>query len=163
MFDPRWGDDPHDRDDDRRDRDNHDHDDDATTLGLWRRPSSQAARQIRSRVIATTNGGRRATATTVRATRVTCSCETSTCLMVENERLCTTRPDANTRYAARRPERRRSLARFGSCRRRGCATDVAVVLSDRGRGILEHYRDRSGDGRQEFYAGKRACEVEHDS
>src|SRR6185295_11091769 len=44
MFDPRWGDDPRDRDDDRRDRDKRSHDDDATTLGLGRGPNSQSGK-----------------------------------------------------------------------------------------------------------------------
>ena len=42
--------------------------------------------------------------------------------------------------------------------------DVAVVLTDRGRDLLEHHRNGSADGRQEFYAGlKRERELEHDS
>ena len=41
--------------------------------------------------------------------------------------------------------------------------DVAVVLTDRGRDLLEHHRDRDADTRQEFYAGlRRARELEHD-
>ena len=42
--------------------------------------------------------------------------------------------------------------------------DVAVVLTDRGRDLLAHHRDRDGDTRQEFYAGlKREREFEHDA
>jgi DNA-binding MarR family transcriptional regulator len=42
--------------------------------------------------------------------------------------------------------------------------DVAVVLTDRGRDLLEHHRDRDADARQEFYAGlKRERELEHDA
>jgi len=42
--------------------------------------------------------------------------------------------------------------------------DVAVVLTDRGRDLLEHHRDRDYDARQEFYAGlKRDRELEHDA
>src|SRR5436190_2190714 len=42
--------------------------------------------------------------------------------------------------------------------------DVAVVLTDRGRDLLEHHRDRDDDVRQEFYAGlKRDRELEHDA
>jgi hypothetical protein len=38
------------------------------------------------------------------------------------------------------------------------------VLTDRGRDLLEHHRDRDADTRQEFYAGlKRARELEHDA
>jgi len=42
--------------------------------------------------------------------------------------------------------------------------DVAVVLTDRGRDLLEAHRDRDQDPRQEFYAGlKRERELEHDA
>lgn len=42
--------------------------------------------------------------------------------------------------------------------------DVAVVLTDRGRDLLDHHRDRDHDARQEFYAGlKRERELEHDA
>jgi hypothetical protein len=42
--------------------------------------------------------------------------------------------------------------------------DFAVVLTERGRDLLEHHRNRSSGGHQEFYAGlKREREVEHDS
>jgi hypothetical protein len=42
--------------------------------------------------------------------------------------------------------------------------DMAVVLTDRGRDVLESNRDRHQDGRQEFYAGlKREREAEHDA
>lgn len=42
--------------------------------------------------------------------------------------------------------------------------DVAVVLTDRGRDLLESHRGRDQDPRQEFYAGlKRERELEHDS
>jgi DNA-binding MarR family transcriptional regulator len=42
--------------------------------------------------------------------------------------------------------------------------DVAVVLTDRGRDLLESHRDRGYDSRQEFYAGlKRGRELEHDA
>src|SRR5438034_907746 len=42
--------------------------------------------------------------------------------------------------------------------------DVAAVLTDRGRDLLGQHRNRSADGRQEFYAGlKRERELEHDS
>ena len=42
--------------------------------------------------------------------------------------------------------------------------DVAVVLTDRGRDLLESNRDRGHDPRQEFYAGlKRERELEHDA
>jgi hypothetical protein len=42
--------------------------------------------------------------------------------------------------------------------------DVAVVLTDRGRDLLESNRDRAHDPRQEFYAGlKRERELEHDA
>lgn len=41
--------------------------------------------------------------------------------------------------------------------------DVAVVLTDRGRDLLEHHRDRNADSRQEFYAGpKHVRELEYD-
>jgi len=42
--------------------------------------------------------------------------------------------------------------------------DVAVVLTDRGRELLESHRDRDYDPRQAFYAGlKRERELEHDA
>jgi DNA-binding MarR family transcriptional regulator len=42
--------------------------------------------------------------------------------------------------------------------------DVAVVLTDRGRDLLESHRDRDQEPRQAFYSGlKREREVEHDS
>jgi len=42
--------------------------------------------------------------------------------------------------------------------------DVAVVLTDRGRSLLESHRDRDHDPRQAFYSGlKRERELEHDS
>ena len=42
--------------------------------------------------------------------------------------------------------------------------DVAVVLTDRGRDLLESHRGRDQDPRQEFYAGlKRERELEHDA
>jgi len=42
--------------------------------------------------------------------------------------------------------------------------DVAVVLTDRGRDLLESHRDRDYNPRQEFYAGlKRERELEHDA
>ena len=42
--------------------------------------------------------------------------------------------------------------------------DVAVVLTDRGRDLLESHRGRDQDPRQEFYSGlKRERELEHDS
>ena len=42
--------------------------------------------------------------------------------------------------------------------------DVAVVLTERGRDLLEHHRDHDADARQEFYAGvKRERELEHDA
>ena len=42
--------------------------------------------------------------------------------------------------------------------------DVAVVLTDRGRDLLESHRGRDHDPRQEFYSGlKRERELEHDS
>ena len=42
--------------------------------------------------------------------------------------------------------------------------DMAVVLTDRGRDLLESHRDRGHDHHQEFYAGlKRERELEHDS
>ena len=42
--------------------------------------------------------------------------------------------------------------------------DVAVVLTDRGRDLLEAHRGRDQDPRQEFYAGlKRERELEHDA
>jgi hypothetical protein len=42
--------------------------------------------------------------------------------------------------------------------------DVAVVLTDRGRDVLESHRDRDQEPRQAFYSGlKREREVEHDS
>jgi DNA-binding MarR family transcriptional regulator len=41
--------------------------------------------------------------------------------------------------------------------------DVAVVLTDRGRDLLEQHRNRSSGGHKEFYAGlKRTRELEHD-
>ena len=44
MFDPRWGDDPRDREDDRRDRNKRDRNDGDITLGLGRGPSSQGGK-----------------------------------------------------------------------------------------------------------------------
>jgi len=44
MFDPRWGDDLRDRNDDRRDRSKRDRNDADVTLGLGRGPSSQTAK-----------------------------------------------------------------------------------------------------------------------
>jgi DNA-binding MarR family transcriptional regulator len=42
--------------------------------------------------------------------------------------------------------------------------DVAIVLTDRGRDLLESHRGRDQDARQEFYAGlKRERELEHDA
>jgi hypothetical protein len=42
--------------------------------------------------------------------------------------------------------------------------DVAIVLTDRGRDLLESHRGREQDRRQEFYSGlKRERELEHDS
>jgi hypothetical protein len=42
--------------------------------------------------------------------------------------------------------------------------DVAVVLTDRGRDVLESHRGRDQDPRQEFYSGlKRERELEHDA
>jgi DNA-binding PadR family transcriptional regulator len=42
--------------------------------------------------------------------------------------------------------------------------DVAVVLTDRGRDVLESHRGRDQDPRQEFYSGlKREPELAHDS
>jgi hypothetical protein len=42
--------------------------------------------------------------------------------------------------------------------------DMAVVLTDRGRDLLESHRDRGHDHHQEFYAGlKRERELEHDA
>lgn len=42
--------------------------------------------------------------------------------------------------------------------------DAAVVLTDRGRDVLESHRSRSHNGRQVFYAGiRKARELEHDA
>src|SRR2546427_11900992 len=195
MFDPRWGDDPRDHDDDPRDRNKRDRNDDDSRLGLGRGPSSQGGKADSERrnrdaerrpARERDSGGRDPRDVFMRDLDLPRSRERETVYDArdreyrlrgsETRTLSTVGafrvvPARDLRDHADRPADPRS-GDLRHLREQGLIDtvrldgrrDVAVVLTDRGRDLLEHHRNRSGDGRQEFYAGlKRERELEHDS
>lgn len=155
MFDDtRWGDDPRDRDDDARERDPVDPRD--AIVDKLELPHGLDRELVRDRDREyTLRGSESRTLSIVGAFRVVSSRD-----LLDHDN----RP-ADPRKGDLRHLREQGLIRTVPLHGR---RDVAVVLTDRGRDLLEsHRRDRDGgrdhDHRQGFYAElKKAREVEHD-
>lgn len=144
MFDdPRWGDDPRDRDDDPRDVFMRD-------LNLPRGQEREIVHDARGREY-TLRGSESRTLSTTGAFRVVPSRELR---------------DRDGRPADPRRGDLRHLREQGlieTVRVHG-QRDVAVTLTDRGRELLESRRSHRHEPRQEYYAGvKRERELEHDA
>src|SRR6266850_1595419 len=156
MFDdPRWGDDPRDLDDDSRDRDRDPRHLDPRDvfmrdLSLPRGRDREIVFDPRDREY-TLRGSETRTLSTVGAFRV----------VPEHDLRDHIGRPADPRNGDLRHLREQGL--IETVRLDG-RRDVAVVLTDRGRSLLESHRDRDHDPRQAFYSGlKRERELEHDS
>jgi DNA-binding MarR family transcriptional regulator len=170
MFDdPRWSDDPRDRrDDDWRDRDNDD------TLTLARGPRDREdgldPRTVFMRNLNLPRGRDREIVHDIRDRQCTLrGSETRTLSTIGAFRIVSARDlrDHNDRPADPRSGDLRHLREEGLIRteRLDGHREHVVVLTDRGRDVLNAHRDeRHKDHRQEFYAGLvKPREVEHDS
>lgn len=197
MFDdPRWGDDPRDRDDDPRDPErDRDRDDDDAGPHIGRGASSHTdksepdsrdrdderwperdresrdldPRDVFIRDLNLPRGREREIVHDPREREYTLrGSETRTLSTVGAFRVVPARDlrDHSGRAADPRHGDLRHLREQGliSTARLDGRRDVAVVLTDRGRDVLESHRGRDQDPRQEFYSGlKRERELEHDS
>jgi hypothetical protein len=194
MFDPRWGDDPRDRDDRRdRDKRSHDDEaatlglgrgpssqggkaeseprdrDDERRSAREHEPGGRDPRDVFMRDLDLPRGRERETVYDARGREYSLrGSETRTLSTVGAFRVV---PASELRDHSGRPAdpRRGDLRHL---REQGLIDtvrldgrrEVAVVLTDRGRDLLDQNRDRAGKGGQTFYAGlKRAREVEHDA
>ena len=155
--DPRWGDDPRDQRDDelRTDR--------------VRDPRDQDPRDVFTRHVDLPRGRDREIVHDTRERQYTLrGSESRTLAIVGSFRVVSARDlrDHNDRPADPRQGDLRHLREQGLVQtvRLDGRRDVAVVLTDRGRDLLESHRDRGHEPRQEFYSGlKRERELEHDS
>jgi hypothetical protein len=193
MSDPRWGDDPRDNDNTRRDRDSRDRDEHGGPPDLGRGPSSRDEaesdprdrdderwpdrgcdprdrdpRDVFMRDLTLPRGREREIVFDARDRTYTLrGSETRTLSTVGAFRVVSARDlrDHSGQPADPRRGDLRHLREQGlvDTVRLDGRRDVAIVLTDRGRDLLDHHRDRDGDARQEFYAGlKRERELEHD-
>jgi len=162
MFDdPRWGDDPRDRDHDSRDEERRPDRD--------RDPRDQSPRDVFVRHVDLPRGRERELVYDVRHRAYSLrGSESRTLATVGSFRVVPARDlrDQHDRAADPRSGDLRHLREQGLVHtvRLDGRRDVAVVLTDRGGDLLESHRDRDHEPRQTFYSGlKRERELEHDS